>query len=88
MVVNVRADGAGVAFHVRDVGPGIPEKEADRLFKEFGKTSNLPTGGEKSTGLGLSICHRIVEAHRGRIRFENLPGGGARFSVILPAIQH
>ncbi|HSH09320.1 MAG TPA: hybrid sensor histidine kinase/response regulator, partial [Oceanipulchritudo sp.] len=76
-----------VCLQVEDSGPGIPEKESDALFKEFGRTSNLPTGGESSTGLGLSICHRIVEAHDGSITFKNLPEGGARFSVTLPAIQ-
>ena len=85
--VFVRVHPDEVGFHVEDTGPGIPEEEMDRLFKEFGRTSNLPTGGEKSTGLGLCICQRIVDAHMGKVRFENLPEGGARFSVILPAIQ-
>ena len=76
-----------VWIHVDDTGPGIPEKESTNLFKEFGKTSNSPTGGEKSTGLGLSICTRIVDAHDGTIGFENLPEGGARFSVSLSAMQ-
>ena len=77
----------GVCLRVEDSGPGIPEQEADRLFVEFGKTSNRPTGGEKSTGLGLSICQRIIRAHDGSINFENLPEGGARFSVILPVLN-
>ncbi len=85
--VRVRRTAGEVVLDVEDNGPGIPEKEADRLFKEFGKTSNVPTGGEKSTGLGLSICHRITLAHGGRIGFCNLPEGGARFSVSLPAPQ-
>jgi len=77
--------GDRVILDIEDNGPGIPEGEKDRLFKEFGKTSNRPTGGEKSTGLGLSICKGIVEAHKGTIDFENLPEGGVCFSVILPA---
>jgi signal transduction histidine kinase len=81
---SVRKEAESVILAVEDTGPGIPELEADRLFVEFGKTSNLPTGGEKSTGLGLSICQRIVSAHDGSIGFENLPEGGTRFSVILP----
>lgn len=80
-----RRENGTFEFHVEDTGPGIPEKDVDKLFKEFGKTSNLPTGGEKSTGLGLSICQRIVEAHGGKIGFVNLRSGGARFSVRLPA---
>jgi signal transduction histidine kinase len=84
ITIRIRARKDELVLEVDDTGPGIPENEASALFKEFGKTSNLPTGGEKSTGLGLSICHRIVEAHAGRIGFENLPEGGVRFSVILP----
>jgi signal transduction histidine kinase len=85
VTVRVKSCLRGVLLEVDDTGPGIPEHEAGSLFKEFGKTSNVPTGGEKSTGLGLSICHRIVEAHEGSIHFTNLPEGGARFSVTLPA---
>jgi signal transduction histidine kinase len=80
-------DNEVACLQIDDTGPGIPEKEADRLFVEFGTTSNLPTGGEKSTGLGLSICQRIVHAHEGLINYENLPEGGARFSVLLPVLN-
>ncbi len=85
--VKVVADEKGVSLQVDDTGPGIPIEEADRLFVEFGTTSNLPTGGEKSTGLGLSICQRIVHAHKGQIDYINLPEGGTRFSVTLPALS-
>jgi signal transduction histidine kinase len=69
---------------VIDQGPGIPENERDRLFKDFGRLSVRPTGGEKSTGLGLAICRNIVEAHRGSISAVNLPAGGCEFRVVLP----
>jgi two-component system, sensor histidine kinase and response regulator len=87
VMVRVRVVEDELILEVEDTGPGIPEHEAGALFKEFGKTSNRPTGGEKSTGLGLSICHRIIEAHYGTICYSNLPEGGARFSVILPAMK-
>jgi signal transduction histidine kinase len=87
VAVHVKASGSDVVMEVRDTGPGIPAKEAGSLFKEFGTTSNIPTGGEKSTGLGLSICHRIVAAHKGSIHYINLPEGGTCFSVTLPAIK-
>jgi two-component system sensor histidine kinase/response regulator len=87
VTVRLKSGMRGVVLEVDDTGPGIPDHEASALFKEFGKTSNVPTGGEKSTGLGLSICHRIIEAHDGSIHFANLPEGGVRFSVILPATQ-
>ncbi len=69
---------------VRDQGPGIPEGERDKLFKDFGQLSTKPTAGEKSTGLGLAICRKIVDAHRGTIAAENLPEGGCEFRVSLP----
>lgn len=82
----VRADSAAghCSFAVRDQGPGIPDNERDKLFKDFSTLSAKPTGGEKSTGLGLAICRKIVEAHRGTIVAENLPGRGCEFRVTLP----
>ena len=73
------------AFSVKDQGPGIPENERDKLFKDFGRLSVKTTGGEKSTGLGLAICRNIVEAHRGTITAENLPQRGCEFRVTLPS---
>ncbi len=72
------------SLSVRDQGPGIPENERDKLFKDFSRLSIKPTGGEKSTGLGLAICRKIVEAHHGTIVAENLPGRGCEFRVTLP----
>jgi len=71
-------------FAVQDQGPGIPEGERHKLFKSFGRLSVQPTLNEKSTGLGLAICGKIVEAHGGTIRAENLPGRGCEFRVTLP----
>ena len=83
----VRADPSRkiCSFSVRDQGPGIPDNERDKLFKDFSRLSSKPTGGEQSTGLGLAICRKIVEAHRGTIVAENLPGCGCEFRVTLPA---
>jgi len=85
VTIRMSKTDTSLVLDVEDTGPGIPEGEEEAVFKEFGKTSNLPTGGEKSTGLGLSICQRIVRAHNGHIGFTNLPEGGTRFSVTLPA---
>ena len=82
--VDLREAPAGFVIAVRDQGPGIPDSERDRLFKDFGRTSVRPTGGEQSTGLGLAICRKIVEAHRGSIVVENLPTRGCVFRVTLP----
>ena len=72
------------AFSVQDQGPGIALGERDRLFKDFSRLSAQPTGGEKSTGLGLAICRKIIGAHRGTITVENLPIRGCEFRVTLP----
>lgn len=86
ITADMRIDSAGgFWFLVRDQGPGIPENERDKLFHDFGRLSAQPTAGEKSTGLGLSICRKIVLAHGGTIAAENLPGGGAEFRVDVPA---
>jgi signal transduction histidine kinase len=83
--VEVAAQPGSVTIAVHDQGPGIPESEHDKLFKDFGRTSVRPTGGEKSTGLGLAICRKIVEAHRGTITAKNLPDRGCVFRVTLPS---
>jgi signal transduction histidine kinase len=75
------------SFSVRDQGPGIADDERDKLFKDFSRLSSKPTGGEKSTGLGLAICRKIVEAHQGLIVAENLPDRGCEFRVTLPAYR-
>jgi len=76
--------GAQVRIEVRDQGPGIPEAERGKLFQPFQRTSVKPTGGEKSSGLGLAIARRVVEAHGGRIGVESEVGVGSTFFVNLP----
>ena len=82
--VEVAFLSGSLVFSVQDQGPGVTEGERDKLFKDFGRTSVRPTAGEKSTGLGLAICRKIVDAHHGTITAENLPGRGCIFRVILP----
>ena len=85
--VKHNAGNSTCSFSVRDQGPGIPDNERDKLFKDFSRLSSKPTGGEKSTGLGLAICRKIVEAHHGNIVAENLPDRGCEFRVTLPAYR-
>lgn len=71
---------------VTDEGPGIPVDEMHKLFTDFGKTSVQPTGNETSTGLGLSICKKIVESHKGQIYAANCKEGtGAVFTIEFDA---
>jgi len=85
ITVDLHTRAGECGFSVRDQGPGIPEKERGRLFTDFGRLSAVPTGGETSTGLGLAICRKIVEAHHGAIAAENLLEGGCAFRVTLAA---
>ena len=72
-------------FEIRDQGPGISPEEQSLLFKEFAKLTPQPTAGETSTGLGLAITRRMIEAQNGEIGFYNLEGGvGAAFWFTLP----
>ena len=72
-----------VSLRVADEGVGIPEEELESVFDEFVQSSKTKTGAG-GTGLGLAISRRIVDGHGGAIRAENLPGGGACFTVVLP----
>lgn len=76
--------GENVWIGIKDQGPGIKPDEIPHLFKNFGKTSSRPTGGEKSTGLGLAICKKIIESHYGEIGVDSRPGEGATFWFTLP----
>lgn len=74
-------------FEVRDQGPGISPSDRERLFQDFARLSAQPTGGEKSTGLGLSITQRIVLAHEGEIGVESEPGKGSTFWFTMPRVK-
>jgi signal transduction histidine kinase/response regulator of citrate/malate metabolism len=77
---------AHVLIRVSDEGAGLSAEDISRVFGRFQRLSARPTGGESSTGLGLSIVKRIIELHGGEISAESLgPGCGATFTVRLPA---
>lgn len=74
-----------VSVEVCDVGPGIKSEDMDKLFVKHAKLSNQPTGGETSSGIGLSICKQLIELHTGgRIGAFNNTDGGATFWFSLP----
>src|SRR5208337_2921954 len=73
-----REEQGDAVIAVADSGPGIPPAVRDRLFEPFVSTK------ESGTGLGLTMCRRIVEDHGGRIEASNSQTGGAVFTVRLP----
>jgi signal transduction histidine kinase len=70
-------------LRVSDRGPGIPAAEIDRAFERFHLRSSSGSSGE-GAGLGLAIVHELTEAMGGSAAVENLPDGGARFTIRLP----
>jgi signal transduction histidine kinase len=73
---------------VRDYGCGIPADKLPRIFEPYYTTKSGPDGsGKGGTGLGLSMCREILEAHRGRIRVDSTVGKGTAFTLKLPTVS-
>jgi signal transduction histidine kinase len=85
--VRVTNQNHRVRVEVQDEGPGISEEDMKHLFGKFARLSAQPTGGEHSTGLGLSIVKKLVEAMNGKVWCESELGKGATFIVELPCPQ-
>jgi len=73
-----------VECQVQDEGPGFSLEDRARMFRRYGRLSARPTGGEPSTGLGLSIVKKLVLAMQGEVACESTLGSGATFAFRLP----
>ncbi|MCP4152701.1 MAG: hypothetical protein GY757_33510 [bacterium] len=82
--VSVENTGETLSLKIKDEGPGLTDEDKKNLFKQFRRLSAKPTGGESSTGLGLSICKKFVEMHDGTVYVESEIGKGSTFIVQLP----
>ncbi len=78
VVIEAKRGGDRMCISVRDTGPGIREEDRENLFKSFFTTK------EDGIGLGLVVCHQIINAHNGSIRLKNHPDGGAVALIELP----
>ena len=76
----------GIDLSIRDTGPGLSASDQTRLFQKYTRLSSQPTGGEHSTGLGLSIVKQLVEAMGGTVRCESQLGEGSTFTVPRPSL--
>jgi two-component system phosphate regulon sensor histidine kinase PhoR len=73
-----------VLITISDNGPGIPHHEQSRIFEKFYRVVDPALPDVEGTGLGLSMVHHIVRAHRGRITVQSDVGKGAAFHIFLP----
>ncbi len=83
ILINASLENNELLVAVKDSGIGIEKENLDKIFNPFTKVSLKGTAGEKTTGLGLSICKRIIEGHGGRIWVESKIGEGSVFNFSL-----
>jgi signal transduction histidine kinase len=84
---QVTIETAAGTIRVSDQGPGIPEGDLPHAFERFHLRNRHGRGSPDGAGLGLSIVHELAEAMSGGVGVENVPAGGACFTVRLPAVS-
>jgi signal transduction histidine kinase len=86
VIFRARYEPESFIIEVEDEGPGIPEEEVQHIFRDFYRAHNV--ADTEGSGLGLSIARKIVDAHNGQIKVENLANdqgkNGTRFTVTIP----
>ena len=84
LTLVIRPDSRGVRFTVSDTGPGIPPEYHDVIFRKFEQVRMPNAPRVRSSGLGLTFCRLVVEAHGGRIWVQSEEGKGSSFHVVFP----
>jgi signal transduction histidine kinase len=74
----------GIAFAIRDTGPGIPEDKHEEIFKPFMQVEDAFVGNRQGTGLGLAISRELARAMNGDVTVESRVGAGSTFTLRLP----
>ncbi len=83
MEIECGSEGENVFVKISDNGPGVPDNIKSRIFDSSFTTKTA--GGDFGLGIGLAVSKGIVEQHNGEIRVGDAPGGGAQFTIYLPA---
>ena len=83
--ISLQKEGEVVLLTIQDTGIGIPEEDLPLIFNRFYRVDKARTRDEGGSGLGLSICRQIAEAHKGVIEVESKLGVGTRFKIRLPS---
>jgi signal transduction histidine kinase len=84
--ITVGEEGDLLKIAITDDGPGIPEKEMDRIFEPYYRVEESRNRNSGGSGLGLSIARNIAQAHGGTLQLRNLPGRGLEATLTLPSI--
>jgi len=84
VTITAHAGADGLEISVSDRGPGLDPAELDHLFERFYR-GRMARAAAFGTGMGLAITRGLLAAAGGRVWAENVPGGGARFSMVVPA---
>lgn len=83
VIMRLYRGSEGITFTIEDTGPGIPESEKKHIFNRFYQLDSSHT--QEGSGLGLALCRQIIDTCGGGIAVDNVPDGGCRFTVTLPA---
>lgn len=84
IAIVLKRSGPRVTLEVKDNGPGIPDREKGRVFEKFYRLGSEETRIAKGTGLGLYLCKKIVEAHKGNLQILNNIPRGSVFLASFP----
>ena len=85
--ISAAVHGQEVQVRVSDHGPGVAEEERERIFEPFYRGEQTRISRVPGTGLGLSLVKNTIERYKGKVEVNNSPGGGAQFTVRLPALH-
>jgi two-component system sensor histidine kinase KdpD len=83
LTIAARPEEGSLLITVADEGPGIPERELERIFEKFYRSPGHHRVA--GTGMGLTVAREILRAHGGNIVVKNLPGAGSEFCLVLGA---
>ena len=83
--MGVRSAGTDVLIEVSDEGPGVPPEERERVFARFYRGTGDAVLQTRGVGIGLSVVAELAARMGGEVSVDDAPGGGARFTVRLPA---
>ncbi|GBD90228.1 sensor protein EvgS precursor [bacterium BMS3Abin04] len=85
--IITKIENNNVVVKVADTGYGLSETDVQKAFEKGTKLSTKPTGGESSSGLGLWITKKIIEAHKGRVWVKSHKGSGSTFAFQIPIVD-